>query len=87
MQLKKVYREVARTDKIDPDIILINIGNGNRSEIAALLLDIDKCSPLMVGIDAIFPRHMESLEDSILAFAIEKWVMIFLLTDLIQQEM
>lgn len=69
---KKVYREVVRTDKIDPDIILINIGNGNRSEIAALLLDIDKCSPLMVGIDAIFPRHRESLEDSILAFAIEK---------------
>lgn len=62
---KKVYREVARTDKIDPDIILINIGNGNRSEIAALLLDIDKCSPLMVGIDAIFLRHRESLEDSI----------------------
>ena len=69
---KKVYREVARTDKIDPDIILMNIGNSNRTEIAALLLDIDKCSPLMVGVDIIFPKHKESFEDSILANAIEK---------------
>ena len=69
---KKVYKEVVRTDKIDPDIILINIGNSNRTEIAALLLDIEKCSPLMVGIDVIFPRHRQSLEDSILAIAIEK---------------
>jgi hypothetical protein len=69
---KKVYREVARTDKIDPDIILMNIGNSNRTEIAAFLLDIDKCMPLMVGIDVIFPKHRESSEDSILATAIEK---------------
>lgn len=69
---KNVYREVARTEKIDPDIILFNIANSNRAEIAALLLDIDKCSPLMVGVDITFPKHKEFLEDSILADALEK---------------
>src|SRR5688572_13905871 len=49
---KKLY-----TDEIDPDIILINIGQSSRTEIAALLLDIDKCSPSMIGIDVIFPKH------------------------------
>jgi len=69
---KKVYREVARTEKIDPDIILFNIGNSNRAKIAALLLDINKCSPLMIGVDVVFPKHKESEEDSILSAALEK---------------
>jgi CHASE2 domain-containing sensor protein len=69
---KKVFREVARTEKIDQDIILINIGNSTRTEIAALILDIEKCKPLIVGIDVLFLKNRQSLEDSILANAIEK---------------
>jgi CHASE2 domain-containing sensor protein len=67
---KKVYREVSRTDKIDQDIVLINISNSDRSEIAALLLDIEKCKPLIVGIDVIFLKHKQLEEDSILSDAL-----------------
>lgn len=69
---KKVFREVARTDKIDQDIVLINIGNSDRTEIASLLLTIEKCNPLIVGIDVLFLKQRQSLEDSILANAIER---------------
>ena len=50
---KKVYREVVRTDKIDEDIILFNIGNISRAEIGELLIGIEKCEPLIVGIDIL----------------------------------
>jgi len=69
---KKVYSEVVQTDKIDPDIILFNISNGDRTDIANLLLDIEKCNPLAVGVDVIFPENKLSVEDSILANAFEK---------------
>lgn len=69
---KKVFREIARTDKIDQEIILVNIGNSSRSEIAALLLDIDKCSPLVIGVDVIFSKNKRFEEDSVLRTALEK---------------
>ena len=68
---KPVFNEVVRTEKIDPDIILINIGNGNRTEIATLLNDIANCSPSIIGIDVFFSEHKKSLEDSILTTAIK----------------
>lgn len=68
---KKVYKEVARTDKLDEDIVLIGVGDSTRTQIAALLLDIEKCSPAVVGIDIIFAQEKQSLEDSALCSAFE----------------
>ena len=68
----KVYREVVRTDKIDEDIILFNIGNISRAEIGELLIGIEKCEPLIVGIDILFLENKKSFDDSILTEALQK---------------
>jgi CHASE2 domain-containing sensor protein len=69
--LKKSYPEVALTYEMDKDIVLINIGDGDRTEIASLLLDIEKCNPLVIGIDVIFEGHRQPKVDSVLAHAME----------------
>lgn len=69
---KKVFREVAITDKLDEDIVLIGVGDSTRTQIAALLVDLEKCSPSVVGIDIVFAQEKQFTEDSILASAFEK---------------
>lgn len=68
---KKVYKEVARTDKFDEDIVLIGVGDSSRAQIAALLHNIDKCSPAVVGVDVIFAQEKQAFDDSILYKAFE----------------
>ena len=47
---KAQVQEVALGSNTDNEIVLINIGDGDRSEIADLLLKIGKCDPLVIGI-------------------------------------
>ena len=65
---------VKLTDKIDPDIVLINIKDGDRAFIANLLLTIDSCKPILIAIDAFFTDEKEQAQDSALinAFSIVK---------------
>jgi hypothetical protein len=69
---KRVYKELARTDTIDSEIVLINIANNNRSKIATLLMDIEKSDPLLIGINVLYINNKEDLEDSMLTKAFEE---------------
>ena len=44
--IKKDYEQVLLSDTIDPDIVLINLEEGDRSFIGKLLLKIDSCNPI-----------------------------------------
>lgn len=57
--------------KIDPDIVLINIEEGDRSFIGNLLLTIDSCKPRLIGIDAWFVLEKDTYQDSILMNALK----------------
>jgi len=60
---------VRLTDKIDPNIVLINIGNEDRQSIAKILLSIDSCRPILLGVDVWFPKEKNYLQDSTLSYA------------------
>ena len=62
---------VKLTDTIDPEIVLINIEDGNRSFIANLLLKINSCNPRVIGIDAFFVEEKDPIQDSLLLKAFE----------------
>jgi len=61
---------VQLTDEIDPDIVLINIGDGDRAFISELLVKIDSCQPALIGIDAWFVQEKEARLDSALVAAL-----------------
>jgi CHASE2 domain-containing sensor protein len=65
-QNKKVIKELAQTNQKDSDIILFNIRNDSRAEIADLLSGIENCHPLVIGIDVIFSKTGLPEEDSLL---------------------
>lgn len=58
------------TEKVDPDIIIINIEEGDRAFIGKLLLTIDSCNPKLIAIDAWFINEKDSYQDSILVTAL-----------------
>ena len=62
---------VELTNKIDPDIVLINIGEVDRAVIGRLLLSINSCHPSVIGIDAWFSKEKDHLEDSVLMAALD----------------
>jgi CHASE2 domain-containing sensor protein len=59
-------KEVAVGTNTDPEIVLFNIGDGDRAEIADLLAQLEQCSPSIIGIDAVFLRDGDPLKDSAL---------------------
>lgn len=59
------------TDRFDEDIVLINIEKGDRAFIGQLLLTIDSCKPILIGIDAWFVSEKDSYQDSVLVNALE----------------
>jgi hypothetical protein len=63
--------EVKLTDKIDPDIVLINLEEGDRSFIGNLLLKIDSCNPTLIAIDGWFENEKHSTQDSVLMHALK----------------
>ena len=56
----------------DPDIVLVNIENGDREFIGKVLLKIDSLNPLLTGIDVYFQGKKTQREDSILSQALKK---------------
>ena len=68
------YREkhsIDLTNRIDPDIVLVNIGDGNRESIAKLLLLINNCKPAVIGIDSWFIGKKDQQQDSALIKALD----------------
>ena len=70
----KPVHSIELTDTLDPDIILINIGKGDRAYIAGLIQSIDSCKPAVIGIDVFFDVEKNGSLDSALiaAFSISK---------------
>lgn len=69
----KEPHKTVRTDSIDPDIVLINIGdNTNRSEIAEMLNEINECYPLIVGVDIFFSQQTDSIQESALGKSLQQ---------------
>ena len=55
----------------DPDIVLVNIENGDREFIGKVLLKIDSLNPTLIGVDVFFQGKKTKGEDSILIHALE----------------
>ena len=60
------------TEKIDPDIVLINIEEGDRAFIGKLLKIVDSCKPILIGIDVFFEIEKDPIQDSILMQAFKE---------------
>lgn len=56
----------------DPDIVLVNIENGDREFIGKILLKLDSLDPIVIGINVFFEGKKTRREDSILAKAMQK---------------
>ena len=67
----KPKTSVELTNKIDPDLVLINIEEGDRAFIGNLLLKIDSCKPILIGIDVWFIKEKDLNQDSILIYALK----------------
>jgi CHASE2 domain-containing sensor protein len=64
--------KVNPANTIDPDIILINIEEGDREFISKLLLKIDSLNPIAIGMDAMFVIEKDPIQDSHLKSALHK---------------
>jgi CHASE2 domain-containing sensor protein len=60
------------TDQLDPDIVLVNIEDGDRAFLADLLMKIDSCKPALIAIDVYFYGEKGQEEDSLLMQALRK---------------
>jgi CHASE2 domain-containing sensor protein len=59
------------TNRVDPDIVLVNIGNVNRATIGEMLLMIYRCNPKVIGFDGWFLDERGSSQDSVLISALD----------------
>lgn len=62
------FKEKAPTNKI----ILVNIGNHDRADIAIAVNKIAENKPKVIGLDIIFQERKDPIKDSILHFALQK---------------
>jgi len=66
---EKYFVEI--TNRVDPDIVLVNLGEVDRAAIGQLLLSINRCHPLIIGIDAWFQNEKDNFQDSVLIAALD----------------
>ena len=62
-----VFSRLREEQKADTNIVLINLGNLSRKEIAEQIIMINQYKPRVIGIDAIFEEAKDPEDDSILA--------------------
>jgi hypothetical protein len=67
--IQKYYVEL--TNQVDPDIVLFNIEDGDRSFIGRMILAIDSCKPSLIAINSFFKNEKNIAEDSILEKALK----------------
>jgi CHASE2 domain-containing sensor protein len=51
----------------DTNIVIVNVGQGNRQEIAAMIATIDSQSPKAIGVDILFNAKKDAAGDSLLS--------------------
>lgn len=57
---------------IDKNIILVNAGHANRTEVSELLNKLTLCNPKIVGMNLVFEGRRDLLSDTLLANSIKK---------------
>lgn len=67
-----VYSKLREDPKADTNIVLVNLSNLSRSDIARQINIINSYKPKVIGIDAIFQKEKENISDSLLADAFSK---------------
>lgn len=55
---------------VDTNVVIVNIGQSSREEIARILQNINRHDPMAVGVDVFFRKPKEPTSDSILAAAL-----------------
>jgi CHASE2 domain-containing sensor protein len=78
-----VYSKLREEQKADTNIVLVNLGNLSRKEIAEQFKLINQYKPRVIGIDAIFEEAKDPAGDSILADAISSIKNLVLVSKLI----
>ena len=63
---------VRLTGITDPDIVLVNIEDGDRAFLGKLLFKIDSLKPIVIGINIFFQNEKDMKQDSILITALKK---------------
>ena len=64
-----VYSKLLEEQSVDTNIVLVNIGNLSRKELAEEITVINKFKPAVIGIDAFFEAEKDPVSDSLLALA------------------
>ncbi len=67
-----VYSKLREAPRVDTNVVLVNIGNLSRSEIAEQIRIINQYNPKVVAIDAIFQMKKDHHSDSLLADAMSQ---------------
>lgn len=68
-----IYAQVADdrpVRQLDPNIVILDIGNYNRGEIARTLMFLSLCNPRAVGLDVLFMAPRDPAEDAMLVDAV-----------------
>jgi hypothetical protein len=62
------YAKLVNDDKIklDTNIVIVNIGRGDREEIAGIIKTVSMYQPRVIGLDALFVGERDSTKDAIL---------------------
>jgi CHASE2 domain-containing sensor protein len=67
-----VYSKLREEPKVDTNIVLVNLSNLSRAEIARQVNIINSFNPKVIGIDAIFQEEKDHRSDSMLSDAFSK---------------
>ncbi|HSU29093.1 MAG TPA: CHASE2 domain-containing protein, partial [Chitinophagaceae bacterium] len=67
----KPIHSVKLITTVDPDIVLVNIGDTDRAGIGKLLLAIDSSQPVLIAVDVLFFGSKGPVQDSVFSNALE----------------
>ena len=72
IDIMDIYYAQVNTDRteISQDVVLVNIGNADRYQIARLIEAIGKGQPAAIGVDVFFAQPRDAFPDSCLAHAV-----------------
>ncbi|MEE9408428.1 MAG: CHASE2 domain-containing protein [Polaribacter sp.] len=65
-------KNIFKYDKVISDVVLVNIENRDREELALLIDHLANQTPKVIGLDAIFREQKDAFKDSILSVTIKK---------------
>jgi CHASE2 domain-containing sensor protein len=77
-----VYARLMEDPPVDTNIVLVNLGNLTRGELAAQIKILNKFRPKVIGIDAFFEAEKDAPTDSALSLALSEYGNVVLVSKL-----